>query len=78
MTKEQFEYWKSLPETQEIFKAIHEEVARLTQHIAMGGTVSYDSVDRTAIQTAGYSGRIQGVSELINMDSELNFGKEDE
>ena len=69
MTKEQFEYWKALPETQEIFEVLKAELKEIEEFLSNGGTIR-DTADKTSISTAGYTGRIRGLKSLLMMDFE--------
>jgi len=70
ISKEQFEYWKSLPETQTIFKTMHQELNEMIEYLAEGGTIDVESSDRTALLTTGLVHRIRGLKSLLGMKHE--------
>lgn len=69
MTKEQFEYWKSLPETQEVFAALDAEIKEIGEFVLNGNTIR-ESSDQTALETVGYIGRIRGLKAIMMMEFE--------
>ena len=70
LTKEQFEYWRSLPETQAVLEAVELKVRALTDEIIEGRTISPDSVDATATRTIQMVNRIAGLRDLLQYDFE--------
>jgi len=70
ISKEQFEYWRSLPETQHIFEILKEEEAQLVDFLVIGGTIDAESVEKTALQTTALVHRIRGLRSLIMMRHE--------
>jgi len=70
LTKEQFEYWRSLPETQAVLEAVELKIRALTDEIVEGRTISPDSIDVTAIRTISMVNRIVGLRDLLQYDFE--------
>jgi hypothetical protein len=70
ITKDEFQVWKAMPETQEALKVVYLEIAEIKESLATGGTVDTYSVDRTALNTATAVGRIKGLRKLIEMEPE--------
>ena len=70
MTKDEFEIWKAMPETQEALRLIDDEVGELMAALASGRTIDTDSIDRTALSTAIAVGRIKGLNKLKELEHE--------
>ena len=70
ITKDEFTIWKAMPETQKAFETLDVEIRALKEELAMGGTIDFESSDRTAINTAIVVGRIRGLHSLMQMEHE--------
>jgi len=70
MTKEQFQLWKSLPETQEILELQHKQITLLKDYLGLGGCIHPESIEATMIETIGTIGRIKGLSTMFELDFE--------
>jgi len=70
LTRDDFEIWKVMPETQAALGVVAEEINQLTAALTTGGTIDNNSIDRTALSTALAVGRIKGLRKLIEMEFE--------
>ena len=68
MNKEQFDYWRSLPETIEILKLVESYQRECGEMLAMGNTLDRTSADKTAMVTAELVGKIQGLGFILGID----------
>ena len=68
ISKEQFEFWKELPETKIILSIVRERIAECQQFVADGGTCFSRDVDATAMETAKAIGEIQGLNFVLDID----------
>lgn len=62
LTKEQFEYWKRLPETKIILGIVAQYAEECREQLASGGLLDCSSAEKTALETAKMVGVIQGLS----------------
>jgi hypothetical protein len=70
ITKDEFQVWKAMPETQEALKVVDMEIKELVDALSTGGTINTDSIDTTLINTLFAVGRIKGLRKLIEMEHE--------
>jgi hypothetical protein len=70
VTKEQYDLWRSLPETQEVLGKVQAQITDLAQHLSNGGTVNKDSTSATAMNTADKVGEIRGLAFILGDLSE--------
>jgi hypothetical protein len=70
ITKDEFQVWKAMPETQEALKVVDDEIKELVGALSTGGTIDTESCDRTLINTLLAVGRIKGLRKLIEMEHE--------
>ena len=68
MTREDYELWKNMPQTQEIMGKINEAITRHAENLANGFTLRTESAEATAIETAKAVGTIQGMGEIFSED----------
>ena len=66
VTKEQYEAWRGLPETQEIVDKVNAEVKFLAERLANGNTLDMDSASQTAMMTAKMVGQILGTTFILD------------
>ena len=65
MTKEQLEYWKSLPETEEIMQKAMAKITEISEIFANGGTLNTSSMESTALNTALSVGKVWGLAFIM-------------
>ena len=75
MNKEQYAAWRGNPLTEEVFKHLQAKCNQLKDMLANGSTLSNESADATAIQTARLVGNIEGLKEV--MLTPIDLGGED-
>ena len=61
MTKDDWEVWKQISQTKEYFRDLERRVEELKDHFADGRTTMPESVEGTALRTAGVVGEIKGL-----------------
>ena len=67
MDREEIQAWKQNPMTAKVLGHLRERQQEVERLVSLGGTVFFDSVDRTALQTAKQSGYCQGLEYVLNL-----------
>lgn len=70
ITKDQFEYWRSLPATEAILEEIKKEEREIMEYLALGKTLDMTSMERSMMETAKLVGRLRGLRSLLNIEYE--------
>ena len=70
ITKDEFTIWRAMPETQDAFRRITRHIEELGAELSRGATVSADSMNATALNTALVVGEVAGLESLILMEHE--------
>ena len=70
MTKEQYEMWISLPETQEVIKKINQKISDIAENYLNGGTLNRESPTATGMKNAEDVGQRLGLTFILD-ESEL-------
>ena len=68
LTKEQFEYWKHLPETKIILDIVAQYAVECRDQLASGSLLDCSNAEKTALETAKMVGVIQGLSFVGGID----------
>lgn len=76
MNLEQFMEWKENPITEEIFKALEETREMDIQSLISGNTLCTDPGE-TAQLTARIVGKIEGLTQLLDIGYDVSEGEED-
>ena len=66
LTKDQLAEWKSNLSTREIFKILNKDLQEMKNSLLQEGTLSRESVEATAINTAHLLGEIRGLEHVLN------------
>ena len=67
ITQEQFEEWRDHPITQEVFRIVHLQRDQIEESLGNGATLSPESMESTAIQTAKAVGNVEGLNQLLRI-----------
>lgn len=65
--KNDFDEWAEHPVTKWVFSEVKRAIDEVSQSMGGGKTLVYDSIERTALYTAGMVGFIDGLKELYNI-----------
>lgn len=65
--KNDFDEWSENPVTQWVFSEVQRAIDETAQSMGHGNTLVSDSIEKTALYTAGRVGFIDGLKELYNI-----------
>lgn len=65
--KKDFDEWVGHPVTQWMFSEVKRAIDEISESMGNGKTLASDSVEKTALYTAGMVGFVDGLKELYNI-----------
>jgi hypothetical protein len=71
ISEEEFSEWLHNSTTRKVLAIMTELKTAYERQLIQGGTVTIDSVERTALLTATITGKIQGINELLELQPEI-------
>ena len=68
LTREIYTAWKQQADTMLVFRKIDQRIKEIQEGMGTGGTLTHSSATETLANTAREVGRIEGLSEIFDLD----------